>query len=145
MSSEHEPDWMRDKRLRDEEARMVRVEEDIRAIKEQTGAIKELFDEERRVRRRAEERLEAHETSDNQKFSSIDSRLMGTQTQLTSIAETLNRIEGKVEGNEHRLGALEDVNKGQNAVQRFVQSAWVQFTAGVGLAGTLIGIYLAVA
>ncbi len=139
--TEHEPEWMRDKRLRDEEARMVLIEANVSAIRQQTDAIRELFEEERRQRRRAEERLEEHEQSDSTKFSSIDSRLQGTQTQLSTINETLVRIERKVDSVDPRIKALEDDAVGRSAVGRWLRNAWVQIGIGASIGGSLVGFY----
>ncbi len=139
--SEHEPEWMRDKRLRDEEARMVLIESNVTAIRQQTDAIRQLFEEERKQRRRAEERLEEHEQSDNTRFASIDSRLQGTQTQLSTIIEKLTAIEKY----EPRIKALEDDAVGRTAVGRWLRNAWVQIGIGVSIGGTLVGLYTVLA
>lgn len=135
--NEHEPDWMRDKRLKDEEARMVLIETNVAAIRQQTDAIRELFEEERRQRRRAEDRLEEHEQSDATKFASIDSRLQGTQTQLSTIIEKLSAIERY----ESRIKALEDDAVGRTAVGHWLRNAWVQLGIGASVGGTLVGFY----
>ena len=143
--AEHEPEWMRDKRLRDEEARMVLIESNVAAIRAQTDAIKQLFDEERNQRRRAEERLEEHEQSDNTRFSSIDSRLQGIQTQLSTINDTQSRIEKKVDtgaaDHESRIKTLEDDATGRTAVTRWLHLAWVQLGIGASIGATLVGAY----
>ncbi len=141
--SEHEPEWMRDKRLRDEEARMVQLENNVIATKNQVDAIRELFEDERKSRRRAEERLEEHEQSDNTKFASIDTRLMGMQVQLASINDTGKSTESIVKAFEPRLKALEDANLGHTAVQRFLANAWAQMALGAGLMGSIVAIYTA--
>ncbi len=141
MSEQHEPEWMRDKRLRDEEARMVLLESNVAATKAQTEAIHEMFVEERKFRRAAEDALLKHENDDASKFNSIDSRLQGTQTQLATINETLTRIEHKVDGHEPRLKSLEDETAGRTAVTRWLRSAWVQLGIGASIGGTLVGAY----
>ncbi len=140
--NEHEPEWMRDKRLRDEEARMVLLESNVKAIRDQTDAIRELFEEERKQRRAAEEALERHERSDHEKFASIDSRLQSTQTQLTTMTETLGRIERKVDSHEPRLSGLEDESKGRTAVTKWLRLAWVQLGIGAGIGGSLVTLYV---
>ena len=141
MTSEHEPDWMRDKRLKDEEARMVQLENNVGAIRTQVDAIKELFDEERKLRRAAEAALLAHEEDDSSKFSSIDSRLQGAQTQLSTVVATLERIEKKVDSHEPRLKDLEDTETGRSATGRFIRNSWTQVGIGAGIGGTLVGLY----
>ena len=143
--SEHEPEWMRDKRLRDEEARMVQLEGNVAATKTSVEAIREMFEEERRMRRRVEEAVLSHETDDASKFSSIDSRLQGTQTQLSTIAETLKRIESKVDGQEPRIKSLEENELGRTAVQRFLKNAWAQVGIGASIGGALAAIYFQLA
>lgn len=132
---------MRDKRLKDEEARMVLIESNVAATRQQTDAIRELFEEERRQRRRAEERLEEHEQTDLSKFTSIDSRLQGAQTQLSTINDTLARIERKVDSVEPRIKTLEDDATGRTAVARWLRSAWVQLGIGASIGGSLVGAY----
>jgi chromosome segregation ATPase len=143
--SEHEPEWMRDKRLKDEEARMVQIESHVGSIKTTMEAIRESFEEERKLRRRAEERLEEHEHSDNTRFSSIDSRLQGIQTQLSTINDTQSRIEKKVDtgaaDHEARIKILESDAIGHTAVTRWLRLAWVQLGIGVSIGGTLVGAY----
>lgn len=136
-----EPAWQRDKRLKDEEARMVRVEEDIAAIRRQTDSMLELFQEERKLRRQAEEALLKHEQDDSSKFASIDSRLQGIQTQLSAISTTNARIEQKVDQVEPRLKALEDDSTGRTAVQRFLSSTWTHMAAGGGIVAALAALY----
>jgi predicted nuclease with TOPRIM domain len=143
--SEHEPEWMRDKRLRDEEARMVQLESNVASIERTTTAIRELFEEERRARRAAEAALLNHEQEDATKFSSIDSRLQGIQTQLSSISDTQKRIEDKVAAGDGRIQALEDDKIGRTAVARWLRSAWVQMGIGASIGGTLVGVYALVA
>lgn len=144
-NEEHEPNWMRDKRLKDEEARMVRVEEDLSAIKRSSEATHELLIEERKARRAAEEALLKHEGDDTTKFASIDSRLQGTQTQLSTTTATLERIEKKLDGvtvdTNNRLKALEDGETGRTAVQRFLGSAWTHMAAGGSIVAALAGLY----
>ncbi len=143
--SEHEPEWMRDKRLRDEEARMVLIESNVVSIKTTMEAIRESFEEERKMRRRAEERLAEHEQSDDNRFSSIDSRLQGIQSQLSTMNETQTRIEKKVDtgaaAHDVRIKALEDDAVGHTAVARWMRLAWVQLGIGVSIGGTLVGAY----
>lgn len=143
--TQDEPIWMRETRLRGEEARMVQLESNVAAIRQQADAIRELFEEERRQRRKAEERLEEHEQSDNTKFASIDSRLQGTQTQLTTIITTLERLERTVKTgdaeHETRLKALEADASGRTAVARWLRSAWVLIGIGASIGGSLVGAY----
>lgn len=142
-----EPGWMRDKRLRDEEARMVRVEDDIKATRTSSEATHELLLEERKARRAAEEALAKHEQDDAAKFSSIDSRLQGTQTQLSTIIQTLERLEHTVStgaaDHEGRIKVLEDDSLGRNAIEKFLRNAWVQVGIGAGIGSSLMGIYMA--
>lgn len=139
--SEHEPDWMRDKRLKDEEARMVNLESNVKATRDQTEAIHEMFVEERKLRRAAEEALLKHESDDATKFSSIDSRLQGTQTQLSTITDTVKRIESLVTAIEPRIKTLEDDSTGRSAVTRWLKSTWVQLGIGASVGATLMGLY----
>lgn len=139
--AEHEPEWMRDARLKGEEARMVQLEANVKATKDQTDAIHEMFVEERKARRAAEAALERHELSDTEKFASIDNRLRGAQDQLGLITDTLKRIEQKVDGHEPRLKTLEDDATGRTAVARWLRSAWVQLGIGASIGGTLVGVY----
>ncbi len=145
--TEHEPEWMRDARLKGEEARMVQLEKNVERIATNMDAIREANDEERRLRRKAEEALLKHEADDSSKFASIDSRLQGFQNQMSSVSDTLVRIEGAVktksDDHEQRLGALEDSAAGASAVARFIRSAWVQFVAGAGLMAALVSVYTA--
>ena len=139
--SEHEPEWMRDKRLRDEEARMVQLESNVASIERTTTAIRELFEDERRARRAAEAALLQHENEDATKFNSIDSRLQGIQTQLSTISDTQKRIEEKVASGDGRIKALEEESAGRTAVARWLRSAWVQIGIGASIGGTLVGAY----
>ena len=147
--SEHEPEWLRDKRLKDEEARMVQIESNVVSIKTTMEAIRESFEEERKMRRRAEERLESHEQSDNTRFSSIDSRLQGIQTQLSTMNDTQSRIEKKVDtgaaDHDLRIKKLEDDAVGRTAVARWLRSAWVQLGIGASIGATLVGAYALIA
>ena len=118
---------------------MVQLESNVAAIKAQTDSIREMFDEERKLRRRAEEALLVHEADDATKFSSIDSRLQGAQTQLSTINATLERIERKVDSVEPRIKSLEEDRTGRTAVARWLRSAWVQLGIGVSIGGTLVG------
>ncbi len=138
MTQEHEPEWMRDKRLRDEESRMVLLETNVAATRVQADAIHEMFVEERKLRRAAEEALLKHETDDASKFASIDNRLQGIQNQLTSISSTTDRTE-------NRLKVLEDANLGRTAITRWLQSAWVQLGIGAGVGSTLVALYALIA
>ena len=138
---EHEPNWMRDKRLRDEEARMVRVEEDLRSIKASAEATHELLLEERKSRRAAEAALLNHENDDASKFASIDSRLQGIQNQLSQISTSNERIERKVDLGEGRIKKLEDGEAGRTAVQRFLSSTWTHMAAGGGVAALAVALY----
>ena len=113
---------------------MVQLEANVAAIKAQTDAIRELFEEGQRSRRKADERLEEHEKSDNQKFASIDSRLQGFQTQMSTVVDSLARIEGKIKPLENELLS-------RSAVGRFLQNAWVQVGIGAGLAGAMVAVY----
>ncbi len=142
---EHEPNWQRDARLKAEESRMVKLESNVLAIRGQTTAIRELFDEERKQRRAAEEALERHERADSEKFASIDSRLQGAQAQLAGINDILKRIESKVDGHEPRISGLEDDRKGRTAVAMWLRSAWVQLGIGGGVGGTLVALYTVLA
>lgn len=145
MTAEHEPDWMRDARLKGEEARMVRVEADVGAIKVSAEATHELLLEERKARRAAESALANHEADDTSKFASIDSRLQGTQTQLSTTTATLDRIEKKIDNvaadHESRMKALEDDATGRTAVARWLRSAWVQLGIGASIGASLVGLY----
>lgn len=147
--SEHEPEWMRDKRLRDEEARMVQLEANVQTIKTQGESVLALFQEERKSRRAAEEALQRHEADDSSKFASIDTRLMGTQTQLSTIISTLERLERTVTtgdaDHEKRIKALEDDLTGRSAIMRFMRSTWAQFGIGGAIGGTLVALYTVVA
>ncbi len=145
--NDHEPEWERDRRLKMEEARLILLEKNLERIATNLDAIKEANDEERRLRRKAEEALLKHEADDSSKFASIDSRLQGFQNQMSSVADTLVRIEGavKTKGDDHesRLQLLEVAATGSSAVARFIRSAWVQFVAGAGLMAALVSVYTA--
>ena len=141
--AEHEPEWMRDKRLRDDEARLVLIESNSTATRQQVDAIKELLQEERRARRVAEEALLNHEREDSIKFSSIDSRLQGMQNQFSAVLDSLARLERTVTSgtadHETRIQTLEEDKLGRTAVARWLRSAWVQLGIGVSIGGTLVG------
>ncbi len=124
---------------------MVQMESSVFRMATAMEALKESFDEERKQRRKQEEALLKHEGDDSTKFASIDNRLMGTQTQLTTINDILTRIERSVTSghadHESRLQTLEDDATGRTAVGRWLRSAWVQIGIGASIGGTLVGAY----
>ena len=121
-----EASWQRDKRLRDEEARLVRFEEHLGAVDDRTKATHELLLEERGSRRRAEEEFAKHMAEDDRRFSSIDSRLQGIQAQLSTISDTLNRTDS-------RLKTIEAGESDRSAVQKFLSSTWTHIVGGGGV------------
>jgi RimJ/RimL family protein N-acetyltransferase len=126
----------RDRRVRGEEARMVQLEERVKAIHE-------LMIDERRNRIVYEETLNKHQQQDEQKFSSIDSRMQGFQTQISTITDTLNRIEKSLVGDDglsNRVKTLEDEGVGRSAVQRFLDSTWTRFLGGASFGLALAGL-----
>ena len=143
--TEHEPEWMRDQRLRGEEARMVLIESNVAATKASAEATHELLLEERKARRAAEDSLNRHEADDISRFSSIDSRLQGMQTQFSTVIDTLARLERTVTtgaaDHENRIKTLEEDRAGRTAVARWLRSAWVQLGIGASIGGTLVGVY----
>jgi len=138
--SEHEPEWERDRRLKAEESRLVRLEQNVQATRTQADAIREMLDEERKSRRVAEERLEKHEADDAHRFASIDSRLMGTQTQLSTILDKLSVLDKF----DNRIQVLEEDKLGRTAVERFLKSAWAQLAMGITVGAALMGLYIQV-
>ncbi len=126
----------RDRRVRGEEARMVRMEERL-------DAVHELLVDLRRERARDRDELNKHLELDDKRFSSIDSRLQGFQTQITTMTDSLNRIEKGLTGTEgltNRVQVLEDGERDRSAVQRFLASTWTHVIAGAGLSCALIGV-----
>ncbi len=122
----------RDRRIRGEEARMVQLEERVKAIHE-------LMIDERRARIVYEDSLNKHQQLDDSRFASIDSRMQGFQTQISGVTDTLNRIEKSLVGENgiiSRLKIVEEEGLGRTAVQRFLNSAWAHLLAGaaVGIA-----------
>ena len=119
----------RDRRIRGEEARMVRVEEHL-------DAVHELLLDERAKRGLDRVTLAEHTHEDELRFVSIDSRLQGQQTQLTQIAESVLRIERSLTaegGIEIRLRSMEKVRDNWSA-------GWKALTAAVLLGAAIASI-----
>ena len=127
---------------------MVRVEEQLKSIEERQKATHELLVEERAARKLTEEGMQHHMAEDDRRFASIDSRLQGTQAQLSTMADTLKRIEAKVDGKieslEKRLGVMEDGEKARSAVRRFLDSTWTHVLGGGGIVGLSLAFAVAV-
>lgn len=131
-----EPAWQREARLKGDEARMVRLEERI-------AAVHELLLDERKARQNYEATLEKHQQQDETRFASIDSRMQGFQTQISTVAETLARIEKKLDGEGgliNRVKELEEDGLARTAVQRFLDSAWAHLLAGATVGISLAGL-----
>lgn len=124
--TDEEATWQRDKRLKDEEARLVRFEEHLSTVDDRTKATHELLVEERGSRRRAEEEFAKHMVEDDRRFTSIDSRLQGTQAQLSTISDTLLRIDT-------RLKTIETGDANRTAVQKFLSNTWTHIVGGGGV------------
>lgn len=92
--------WERDKRMREEEARMVRLEDTLTAQKEIMQAAREDF-------RVVGEAVANHASKDEDRFASVDNRLMSTTSQLSGIQAQLSTIS-------QQLGELVDQKKIQN-------------------------------
>ncbi len=134
--SENETAAERDRRVRGEEARTVRIEERLQAVHE-------LMLDERAKRARAEDRLNDHQQHDELRFTSIDSRLQGQQTQLTQMAESLIRIERGVTGD----GGLEPRMRRIEVIQGNWIAGWKALTASAAFGATvatIIGVVMGV-
>ena len=135
--SESETSADRDRRIRYEEARVVRIEVRL-------GAVHELLLDERGKRGEDRRSLMEHTQQDEARFASIDSRLQGQQTQLTQVAESLIRIERVLTGEtgiESRIRHVESVQGNWSA-------GWKALTTAAAFGATLatiIGILIQVA
>ena len=127
--SENETPAERDRRIRGEEARVVRIEERLQAVHE-------LLIDERSKRGEDRRALTEHQAQDEQRFTSIDSRLQGQQTQLTQMAESLIRIERSLTGND----GLDDRLKKIETVQGNWAAGWKALTAAAAFGATLATI-----
>lgn len=119
----------RDRRIKGEEARLVRFEERL-------AAVHELLLDERGKREEGRKALVQHEHEDETRFASIDSRLQGQQTQLTQIAESTIRIERSLThegGIEARLRRVE-------AVQGNFVAGWKALAAAAGMGAAIATI-----
>lgn len=132
--SENETPAERDRRIRGEEARLVRFEEAVKALRE-------LLTDERSKRAEDKKALGEHMHEDEQRFASIDSRLQGQQTQLSQIAESTLRIERSLTSD----GGIEQRLRKVEAVQGNWSAGWKALTAaaafGAGIA-TIVGVAL---
>jgi hypothetical protein len=132
-----EPVWQREARLKGDEARMVRVEQRL-------DAVHELLMDQRLRRGEDRESLNEHLKLDDQRFASIDSRLQGFQTQLSSASETLGRIEKTLTGDEGvlpRIAFLETGETRRTAVSRFLGSAWFHISLGATTVLAVVALY----
>lgn len=116
--SEPETSAERDRRIRGEEARLVRFEERL-------AAVHELLLDERAKRGDDRRALIDHQQQDEQRFTSIDSRLQGQQTQLTQMAESLIRIERSLTGE----GGIDPRIRKLETVQGNWAAGWKALTA----------------
>lgn len=119
----------RDRRIRDEEARMVRVEERL-------DAVHQLLLDERNRRGADRAVVDEHIHQDELRFASIDSRLQGQQTQLTQISESVLRIERSLTsdgGLEPRLRTVERIRDNWIA-------GWKALIAAAALGATIATI-----
>ena len=126
----------RDRRIRGDEARLVRLEERLEAIHE-------LLKDERVRREETRRMLGEHTHQDEERFASIDSRLQGQQTQLSQIAESAIRIERSLtsdSGLEARLHKVETVQGNWAAGWKALTAA---ATVGAALA-TVTGVLVRV-
>ena len=134
------------------EARILTIESTVKAVAEISGEV-------RKDVRNAVDELRKHAADDNQRFSSIDSRFIGEQNQLTSIMNTLTSIEKKMteenddverlvaevfdtEGNS-RLRPLLMTAEENRYFWRALKAQWTFVAAGAGFASTLIGAIVA--
>lgn len=130
----NETEAERDRRIRGEEARLVRFEEAVKALRE-------LLTDERAKRAEDKRELGEHMHEDEQRFSSIDSRLQGQQTQLTQIAESTLRIERSLTsegGIEQRLRKIETSQSNWSAGWKALTAAATFGAAIATVAGVLI-------
>ncbi len=141
MANEHgmnetETPAERDRRIRGEEARTVRIEERL-------AAVHELLIDERSKRGEDRRALTEHQQQDEQRFTSIDSRLQGQQTQLTQMAESLIRIERSLTGDggvDQRLRKLETVQGNWSAGWKALTAAAAIGAAIATVAGVLVQV-----
>lgn len=119
----------RERRIRGEEARMVRLEERLQAVHE-------LMLDERGKREEGRRALTEHQAQDDQRFTSIDSRLQGQQTQLTQIAESIIRIERSLTGD----GGLEKRVQRVEAVQGNWTAGWKALAAAAAFGASVATI-----
>ena len=126
MTSERETQPERDRRIRSEVERQVRMEEQLKAIHDIVLDERSKRGEDRRV-------FGEHTLQDDQKFTSIDSRLQGQQTQLSTINESLIRIERSLAGD----GGLEPrLRKLETALGNW-SAGWKALTAAAALGATI--------
>ena len=124
--SESETSADRDRRIRYEEARVVRIEERL-------GAVHELLLDERGKRGEDRRSLSEHTQQDEQRFASIDSRLQGQQTQLTQMVESLSRIERSLTGD----GGIEGRVRKVETVQGNWAAGWKALAAAAAVGAAL--------
>jgi hypothetical protein len=135
--------------------RAVRNEARILTIETTVKAVAEISSEVRKDVRSAVDELRRHSLDDNTRFSSIDSRFVGEQNQLTSIITTLSNIEKKVneehedverlvaevfdtEGNS-RLRPLLSAEQQRKEFWHALKAQWAFVASGAGFASALIG------
>lgn len=126
----------RDRRIRSEEARMVRVEERL-------DSVHELLLDERSKRSADRITLADHTHDDELRFASIDSRLQGQQTQLTQIAESVLRIERSLitdGGLESRLRNIERVRDNWMVGWKAVTAAAILGASIATIISAIIGL-----
>lgn len=139
--------------------RAVRNEARILTIESTVKAVQEISTEVRKEVRNAVDELRKHTLDDNQRFSSIDSRFVGEQNQLTSIMNTLTNIEKKMneenddverlvaevfdEEGASRLRPLLMTAEENRYFWRALKAQWTFVAAGAGFASALIGAIVA--
>lgn len=129
----------RDRRIRGEEARMVRFEEGIKRVETRVDSVHELLVDVRRRGTDDQEELAKHMHTDEERFSSIDSRLQGQQTQLTQINETvldIKRFLTSEGGIDHRLRKVESTQSNWSA-------GWTALTAAAIVGAAISAIVIA--
>lgn len=133
-----ETNFQRDDRIRREEARLVRMEESLSRIEEGQKAESVSFT--------------VHMKDDDQRFQSIDSRLIGLQTQLTGIHDTLKIIDergrNQIETNSHlerRIAVVEKYQSNQSNIAGVLFAQWKVLSGGIAFGLTLASLIVILA
>ena len=121
-----ENNYQRDERIRSEEARLVRIEEALKRI--ENGQIEALGT------------LNEHLPKDDERFSSIDSRLQGIQNQLTTLLEK----QAAIIDHEKRIKILEHINDNRSRVWKTIETEWKIIVTTIATTATIIGIILGI-